>query len=232
MAIDPSLHRSLLSPYRIACARQLRGRILDVGGGLGDYLPYFDGEVVLADVNHEALRQAEPVFGCEPYLTENAYREKLQHGRITLQEIQEVLDEDLGDSAAESIAGITTRGNLRKDMLQYPLHTGPTTDLRWIVAETDALRRFRSEMPLDARERIVQETQHWVMRDLSGQLKSEQFSNALGDDIAPALRELADQFTLAVDLEERWIARVRGKIADARSNERDVPIWDGLHRGP
>lgn len=58
MAIDPSLHRSLLSPYRIACARQLRGRILDVGGGLGDYLPYFNGEVVLADVNHEALRQA------------------------------------------------------------------------------------------------------------------------------------------------------------------------------
>jgi len=58
MSIDPSLHRSLLSPYRIACARELRGRILDVGGGLGDYLPYFSGEVVLADVNHEALRQA------------------------------------------------------------------------------------------------------------------------------------------------------------------------------
>lgn len=58
MTINPSLHRSLLSPYRIACARQLRGRILDVGGGLGDYLPYFSGEVVLADLNHEALREA------------------------------------------------------------------------------------------------------------------------------------------------------------------------------
>lgn len=58
MAIDPSLHRSLTSPYRIACARELRGRILDVGGGLGDYAPYFNGEVVLADLNHEALCQA------------------------------------------------------------------------------------------------------------------------------------------------------------------------------
>ena len=58
MNVDPSLHRSLLSSYRIACARSLRGRILDVGGGLGDYLPYLNGDVVLADVNHEALRQA------------------------------------------------------------------------------------------------------------------------------------------------------------------------------
>lgn len=58
MSINASLHRSLLSPYRIACASALRGRILDVGGGLGDYLPYFNGEVVLADVSHQALCEA------------------------------------------------------------------------------------------------------------------------------------------------------------------------------
>lgn len=63
MSIDPSLHRSLLSSYRISCARELRGRILDVGGGLGEYLPYFNGEVVLADINREALRQV-PLAAC------------------------------------------------------------------------------------------------------------------------------------------------------------------------
>jgi len=51
-----SLHRSLITPYRVAAARSLSGLILDCGGGLGAYLPYLQGEVVILDRSIEALQ--------------------------------------------------------------------------------------------------------------------------------------------------------------------------------
>lgn len=50
-----SLHRSKVTPYRISCARSLRGRILDCGGGVGDYLPYLQGEIVVLDKAFDTL---------------------------------------------------------------------------------------------------------------------------------------------------------------------------------
>jgi len=54
-----SLHRSKVTPYRVKCARALRGRILDCGGGLGDYLPYLQGEIVLLDRTFETLQMVQ-----------------------------------------------------------------------------------------------------------------------------------------------------------------------------
>jgi uncharacterized protein YbcC (UPF0753/DUF2309 family) len=53
-------------------------------------------------------------------------------------------------------------------MLQYPLQTGPTEELVWFVAETDALRRIRKEVSSAVRLRLIAETRRWVMRDLRG----------------------------------------------------------------
>jgi len=50
-----NLYQSRLSSYRIRCASELKGRILDCGSGVGDYLPYFDGEVVALDREWQAL---------------------------------------------------------------------------------------------------------------------------------------------------------------------------------
>ena len=47
--LHPDLHRSRVSRYRAACAQTLAGRILDCGGGLGEYLPHFRGEAVVFD---------------------------------------------------------------------------------------------------------------------------------------------------------------------------------------
>lgn len=52
MIEDPvraTLHRSLVTRYRAAAARTLTGRILDCGGGLGEYLPYLGGSTVVLD---------------------------------------------------------------------------------------------------------------------------------------------------------------------------------------
>src|SRR4029079_3725149 len=59
-----------------------------------------------------------------------------------------------------------TRYHLRLAMLQHPLRIGPDNELRWLIAETDALSQFRSETPFQVREQMIERTRRWVMRDL------------------------------------------------------------------
>ena len=117
---------------------------------------------------HEAVKKGAQVFGCQPYLTEDRYREALGRGRIRFDELREVLENDLGDRAMEAIPGVGTRLAMRLAMLQYPLRTGPTEELVWYVAETNALRRVRREASSAIRARMIAETRRWVMRDLRG----------------------------------------------------------------
>src|SRR5437899_737894 len=87
---------------------------------------------------HEAVKKGAHVFGCHPYLSEDRYREELRRGRIRFADLQEVLEEDLGEGAREEIPCFGTRLDLRLAMLQYPLRTGPTAELVWYVAEANA----------------------------------------------------------------------------------------------
>lgn len=115
---------------------------------------------------HDAVKKAARVFGCQPYFSEDRYREELGRGRIRVGELVDVLRENLGDGASTKIASLCTRFELRLAMLQYPLLFGPTEELVWFVAERDALRRIRSEASAAVRQRLIAETRHWVMRDL------------------------------------------------------------------
>ena len=55
-----SLHRSEVTKYRKECAALMTGRVLDVGGGLGAYLPYFRADhVTVLDNDEETLRRLE-----------------------------------------------------------------------------------------------------------------------------------------------------------------------------
>ncbi|MFI5460023.1 MAG: putative inorganic carbon transporter subunit DabA [Isosphaerales bacterium] len=60
-------------------------------------------------------------FGCQPYLTEDRYREALTRGRIRFGDLQEVLEKDLGDRACEKVPCFGTLLQLRLALLQYPL---------------------------------------------------------------------------------------------------------------
>jgi uncharacterized protein YbcC (UPF0753/DUF2309 family) len=116
----------------------------------------------------EAVEKGARVFGCHPYLPEQRYREALMRGRIRFDELQAVLEEDLGSRAEEEIPPRRTRLELRLAMLQHPLRTGPAEELQWFVAETDALRHMRAEASPASRARLLSETRRWVMRDLRG----------------------------------------------------------------
>lgn len=114
----------------------------------------------------QAVLQGAEIFGCHPYLPEEEYRRELARGRIAQADIESVLIEDLGDRADELIGFFGTRYQLRLAMLAHPLLTGPAAELRWIVAETAALKSFRKEALDHVRDQTVADTRHWVMRDL------------------------------------------------------------------
>jgi uncharacterized protein YbcC (UPF0753/DUF2309 family) len=114
----------------------------------------------------EAVQNGAELFGCQPFLSEERYRQELLRGRIRFADLWEVLREDLRNYGEEKIVDLCSRLNLRLAMLQYPIRTGPTEELLWFVAETDALRRFRSGVSSTIQGQMVAETRHWVLRDL------------------------------------------------------------------
>ena len=111
---------------------------------------------------HEALQEGCPGLRL-PALSDRGplSRRADGAGRIRFSELQEVLEQDLGERAREPIPGFGTRLDLRLAMLQYPLRIGPTDELVWYVAEADALRRVRPEVssavraPADRRDAAV-----------------------------------------------------------------------------
>ncbi|WP_439630667.1 DUF2309 domain-containing protein [Gemmata sp.] len=114
----------------------------------------------------QAVERAGELFGCQPYLSEQRYRDALVRGRIRFPELLAVLEADLGDRAAERVAPGTTRLDLRLAALQHPLASGSTEELKWFLVETDALRRVCPAASAAARGRLLSETRRWVMRDV------------------------------------------------------------------
>lgn len=117
----------------------------------------------------EGLKRGESQFPCKSYLPKESYREKLATGRIELDDIRSVLQAELAADADKPITPAGTRFEMRLAMLQYPLHSAPPEELRWFIAETDALTRFGKEVPMPIRKEFVEATRQWVMRELARQ---------------------------------------------------------------
>src|SRR5262249_38913173 len=83
----------------------------------------------------EAVERGARVFGCQPYLSEERFRDALHKGRIRFSDLRTVLRDDLRPRAAEDVAGLCTRFDLRFAMLQFSLRTGPDEEIEWFLAE-------------------------------------------------------------------------------------------------
>ncbi len=140
---------------------------------------------------HDAVKQGGATYGCHPYLPEDRYRQHLARGRIQFEDLAAVLIDDLGEEADHLVSFLGTRHQLRLAMLEHPLRLGPDAELRWLIAETDALRRFREETPPSKREQMIEQTRRWVLRDLSNGSPNE------NRDAREALASLFEQFGAA-----------------------------------
>ncbi|QEH33946.1 hypothetical protein OJF2_24780 [Aquisphaera giovannonii] len=148
---------------------------------------------------NEALAKGAEIFGCQPYLSEERYRQELVRGRIRYADLREALVQDLGADASREVPCFGTRLELRLDMLEHPPRSAPTDELIWFVAEADALRRVRPEVSAADRARLIAETRRWVVRDLRTALEpgrnGESGPGVPGSFRRPgALEELLDRF--------------------------------------
>ncbi|MDG3006220.1 DUF2309 domain-containing protein [Paludisphaera mucosa] len=115
-----------------------------------------------------AVVAATSMYGSDPYLSEDHFRRELARGRILPEDLSWALLESLGDEADRLIGFMGTRYHLRLAMLEHALRTGSDAELQWVIAETDALQRFRSETPAETRGRLIDQTRHWIMREYAG----------------------------------------------------------------
>jgi hypothetical protein len=98
-----------------------------------------------------AVEDAAIRLGREPYLAESRYRDKLASGRIRPKDIDALIAEQLGASAAEDVAGVGSRLDLWRAVVLHGIPAAAGPELAWILEETDALARFRTDVPANAR---------------------------------------------------------------------------------
>jgi uncharacterized protein YbcC (UPF0753/DUF2309 family) len=165
-----------LSPEQARLRERIHhaAHLLPQQGPIGVFIHHNTLHAFEDDPFDKALLRGSSVFGCEPYLSEDRYREELTRGRILFPELHTVLERDLGAAARTSVCGLATRLELRLAMLQHPLRSGEGRVLDWFMAETDALLTARRDVGEVQRRRLITETRHWVMRRLRGSLPGVQ----------------------------------------------------------
>jgi uncharacterized protein len=99
----------------------------------------------------EAVERAAERFRCEPFLSESRYRDKLASGRILARDVSALIEEQLGARGGERIAGVAARLDLWRAVVLHGIPAASGHELAWILEETAALSRFRTDLPANAR---------------------------------------------------------------------------------
>ncbi len=131
------------------------------------------------------------LYGCNAFLPEERYRQKLARGRIRREDLEAVLSVELSGDDEKSVGALCSQAELRLALLEVPLRSGTRAELSWLVSGTNALRSFANEVNSETRSQIVEQTRHWVMRDLKTQ---ESGSSLIQKDV---LDEALSEFDLS-----------------------------------
>ena len=99
----------------------------------------------------EAVERAAERLEREPFLAESRYRDKLASGRILARDVVALLDEQLGARGASDVAGVGSRLDLWRAVVLHGIPAATGQELSWILEETAALSRFRTDVPANAR---------------------------------------------------------------------------------
>jgi uncharacterized protein YbcC (UPF0753/DUF2309 family) len=161
----------------------------------------------------EAVEHAAMHLGREPYLAESRYRDKLASGRIRPRDVETILLEQLGTSAEEKVADVGSRLDLWRAIALHGIPEAMGRELAWILEETDALSRFRTDVPAGARSALL------VLREAGDRVEDErQAVHRLWRSCLHAVRRAEAPPALAVDTPVRhrdWLLAVHGLDIDA-----------------
>ncbi|MCC7418527.1 MAG: DUF2309 domain-containing protein [Acidobacteria bacterium] len=103
----------------------------------------------------QAVEEAARRLDREPYLAESRYRGKLASGRILARDVAALLEAQLGPRGAEDVAGLGGRLALWQAVVLHGIPFAAGRELSWILEETPALSRFRTDLPADARAALA-----------------------------------------------------------------------------
>jgi uncharacterized protein YbcC (UPF0753/DUF2309 family) len=103
----------------------------------------------------EAVEHAAGRLEREPYLPESRYRTKLASGRILPRDVEALLHEQLGAAGAKDLAGAGSRFQLWRAVVLHGIPEATGQELSWILEETAALSRFRTDVPANARSALA-----------------------------------------------------------------------------
>lgn len=98
-----------------------------------------------------AVARAAAELAREPFLPEARYRDKLAAGRILAKDVEAVVREHLGATAAVNVAGVAPRLDLWRAVVLHGIPFATSRELSWILAETSTLTRFRDDLSAHAR---------------------------------------------------------------------------------
>jgi uncharacterized protein YbcC (UPF0753/DUF2309 family) len=127
----------------------------------------------------DTLRQVSEIYGCQPYLSESAYRSRVESGRITESDLTEIVKEDCCGSESELVGGLTARCELRVSQALHLIAPATEYELKWALAEADSLRTFDPSIRPGIREKLLKETQKWIERPDSPALTDAETSTEL-----------------------------------------------------
>ena len=103
----------------------------------------------------EAVEHAAEQLGREPFLAESRYREKLASGRISARDVEALLIEQLGAKGVSDVAGVGSRLDVWRAIVLHGIPVATGRELSWILEETPALSRFRTDVPATARSALA-----------------------------------------------------------------------------
>jgi len=145
---------------------------------------------------HEAVLKGHEVYDAEPYVSEARFREKMAAGRITHDDLDAALRDQLDERDTVPLVGeLLDLHGLRTLLLHYPVTKETAASLRWKIRERGLLKRLRDDVPAEARKRFLVDTERWLrlalesgtaeaVRHTAGMITGERSEAALADALS------------------------------------------------
>ncbi|GKS60100.1 UPF0753 protein [Nitrospira sp.] len=145
------IHRAHASPHSLASLIDDLARLLPAQGPISIFIHHNTLHAFEHLPFEEAVQLAAERLGCEPFLAESRYRDKLASGRILAKDVETLLQDQLGERGTRDVAGVGSRFNLWRAVVLHGIPPATGRELSWILNETPALSRFRTDVPATAR---------------------------------------------------------------------------------
>lgn len=149
---------------------------------------------------HQAVAEASRLYGTEPYMQESAYRSALQRGRIRFHDLRQVLQSEDTPAPPGYPEALLPFGTLQELSLRFELSAEDAPVRRFLMEEMGRLRAFRSDIPAEARERLLQESIPWLRAMLErGELSEVALALTGTHDVAAATAQLRTTLELGLN---------------------------------